>query len=54
MIISNKLINELKEIMKEEYNEDLDDDEAQKIGRELVISYEALIKLHNSKKKETA
>ncbi|MDO8513427.1 MAG: hypothetical protein Q7S37_02915 [bacterium] len=52
MVISDKLIRELKQIIKEEYGEELDDDGAKTIGEQLLRSYEALIKLEQSNKSD--
>ena len=44
MPISDRLVQEFKEIVKEDYNEELSDEEARKQGQNLVNFFEILHK----------
>ena len=49
--MNQKLIKELKTILKDEYQYDLNDHDIEVVGNQILSSFETLIKLHldNSK-----
>jgi hypothetical protein len=51
-MINQQLIQELKIILKEEFELDLPDQEVEVVGNQLVSSYETLIKLYISKEEK--
>ena len=51
-MISQRLINELKQIFKEEYNKDLSDKEAREAGENLVNYFDLLATIDQRIKRE--
>jgi hypothetical protein len=47
-MVSQQLLNELKEIIKEEYGQDLEMDKISQIGNGLVGYFDLLAKIHHA------
>jgi len=44
--MNQKLLKELKTILKDEYQQDLNDRDVEIVGNQILSSFETLIKLH--------
>jgi len=51
-MVSEKLLQELREIMKEEYDIKLEEGELQSFGNDLVDYFETIIKIQNNSTEE--